>query len=97
MRESLSQQRQRVSDKVEFVWSDTLATVGGDGQGVSLGVDAEELQIKEAVGEPALRGMTHCHVSTLWQKLINRQDKGKKDLQPAGWLYCVALTASPGL
>lgn len=78
MRESLSQQRQRVSDKVEFVWSDTLATVGGDGQGVSLSVDAEELQIKEAVGEPALRGMTHRHISTLWQKLINRQDQGKR-------------------
>lgn len=78
MRESLSQQRQRVGDKVELVWSDTLAAVGSDGQGVSLSVDAEELQIKEAVGKPALRETTHHHVSTLWQKLINRQDTGKR-------------------
>lgn len=54
MCESLGQQRQRVGHKVELVWSDALAAVGGDGQGVPLSVDAEELQVEEAGSEPTL-------------------------------------------
>ncbi|KAF3848045.1 hypothetical protein F7725_021073 [Dissostichus mawsoni] len=46
------QQWQRISNKVELVWSDALAAVGCDGQGVPLSVDAEELQVQQAVSEP---------------------------------------------
>lgn len=55
---SLGQQRQRVSHKVELVWSDALAAVSSDGQGVSLSVDAEKLQVEEAGSESALQGAT---------------------------------------
>lgn len=58
MCESLGQQRQRVSHEVELVWSDALAAVGSDGQGVPLSVDAEELQVEEAGSEPTLQGAT---------------------------------------
>lgn len=58
MCESLGQQRQRVGHKVELVRGDALAAVGGDGQGVPLSVDAEELQVEEAGSEPALQGAT---------------------------------------
>lgn len=43
MCQSLSQQRQRISNKVELVWSYALAAVGRDGQGIPLSIDAEEL------------------------------------------------------
>lgn len=55
--ESLSQQGQRISNKVELVWSNALAAVGCDGQGIPLSIDAEELQVEEAVGEPTLQGI----------------------------------------
>lgn len=57
MCESLSQQWQRVSDKVELIWSNALAAVGCNGQGIPLSIDAEELQVEEAVGKPTLWGM----------------------------------------
>lgn len=60
MCESLGQQRQRVGHKVELVRGDALAAVGGDGQGVPLSVDAEELQVEEAGSEPALQGATQA-------------------------------------
>lgn len=56
MRESLSQQRQRISNKVELVRSDALAAVRRNGQSVSLRVDAKELQVEQAVRKPALWG-----------------------------------------
>lgn len=52
--ESLSQQWQRISNKVELVWSDALAAVGCNGQGISLSIDAKELQVEEAVSESTL-------------------------------------------
>ena len=56
MSEPLRQQGKRVGHKVELVRGDALAAVGCDGQGVPLGVDAEELQVEEAVRQAALGG-----------------------------------------
>lgn len=58
MSESLGQQRQRVGHEVELVWSNALAAVGGDGQGVPLSVDAEKFQVEEAGSKPSLQGAT---------------------------------------
>lgn len=55
MCESLSQQRQRIGDEVELVRRDALAAVGCDGQRVPLSIDAEELQVEEAVSQPPLQ------------------------------------------
>lgn len=52
--ESLGQQWQRVRDKVELVRGDALAAVGGNGQGIPLGVDAEELQVQQTVSQATL-------------------------------------------
>lgn len=52
--ESLSQQWQRISNKVELIWSNALAAVCCNGQSISLSIDAEELQVEEAVSKPAL-------------------------------------------
>lgn len=41
--ESLSQQWQRISNKVELIWSNALAAVGCNGQGIPLSIDAKEL------------------------------------------------------
>lgn len=43
MCESLSQQWQRISNKVELIWSDTLAAIGCNGQSIPLSIDAKEL------------------------------------------------------
>lgn len=52
--ESLSQQWQRISNKVKLIWSNALAAVCSNGQRISLSIDAKELQVQEAVSEPAL-------------------------------------------
>lgn len=48
--ESLSQQRERISNEVELIWGNALAAVCSNGQGISLSVDAEEFQVQETVG-----------------------------------------------
>ena len=54
VRESLSQQWKRISNKVELVWSNALAAVSCNGQGIPLSIDAKEFQVDEAVGKPTL-------------------------------------------
>lgn len=43
MCESLCQQWQRISNKVELIWSNALAAVGCNGQCIPLSIDAKEL------------------------------------------------------
>ena len=52
--ESLSQQRQRIGNKVELIWSNALAAVSCNGQRIPLSIDAKELQIEETVRKPTL-------------------------------------------
>lgn len=59
MCESLSQKWERIINKVELVWGNALAAVCCYGQGIPLGIDAEELQVEEAGSEPALRAKTY--------------------------------------
>lgn len=54
MSKSLSQQWQRVSNKVELIWSNALAAVGSNSQGIPLSINAKELQVQEAVSKPTL-------------------------------------------
>ncbi len=53
--EPLRQQWQRISNKVELIWSNALAAVGCNGQSISLSIDAKELQVEEAVSKSTLR------------------------------------------
>lgn len=63
--ESLSQQWQGVSNKVELVWSNALTAVSCNGQSISLSIDAEEFQVKETVSKPALRGMINDDITVM--------------------------------
>lgn len=72
--ESLSQQRERICDKVELIWGNALAAVCSNGQCISLSIDAEEFQVQETVSESTLLRMIIAKISGVtWQLTVIRE------------------------
>lgn len=81
---------------MELVWSDALAAVGCNGQGISLSIYAKKFQVEEAVSKPTLSGATKLTVVVREGRTVQSYSKIKKIyLQLAKWLCCVVLTTFP--